>query len=230
MEEEQEKKIDKIYSYFSTYFNKNMLRSVFLFSGGIIIFVAGVIVYGIVINLREIPLHEIMSKKGLKELSNPNIIVSRQSYSLRLYDDTVLIKTYRANFGRNVNSPKLKAGDLATPVGDYKICEIDTNNKYYKFFMINYPNISDASDGLRKGLITQEEFDEIKFEYDNDKCINSNTPLGGDMGIHGIGRLDYLFKYLPFVYNWTDGSIALSNEDIDELYSVVKKGTKVVIK
>ena len=106
----------------------------------------------------------------------------------------------------------------------------DTINKYYKFFRINYPNISDASDGLRKGEITQEEFDEIKFEYSNGKCTDANTPLGGDMGIHGIGRLDYLFKYLPFVYNWTDGSIALSNEDIDELYSVVKKGTKVVIK
>ena len=230
MKEEQQKKIDKIHYYFSAYLNKNMLRNVFLFSGGIIIFVAGVIIYGIVINLREIPLHEIMSKKGLKELSKPNIIVSRQSYSLKLYDDTVLIKVYRANFGRNVNSPKLKAGDLATPVGDYKICEIDTINKYYKFFRINYPNISDASDGLRKGEITQEEFDEIKFEYSNGKCTDANTPLGGDMGIHGIGRLDYLFKYLPFVYNWTDGSIALSNEDIDELYSVVKKGTKVVIK
>ncbi len=230
MKEEQQQKNNKIRLYLLAFLNKNMIRNVFLFSGGIIIFVAGVIVYGIIINLREIPLNVIMAKKGINELIHPNILVNRQSYSLKLYDDTVLIKTYRANFGRNVNSPKQRSGDLATPVGDYKICEIDTNNKYYKFFMINYPNISDASDGLRKGEITQEEFDLIKFDYSNGKCPVANTPLGGDMGIHGIGRLDYLFKYLPFVYNWTDGSIALSNQDIDELYSVVKKGTKVVIK
>ena len=54
--------------------------------------------------------------------------------------------------------------------------------------------------------------------------------LGGEIGIHGIGRLNYIFKNLPFVYNWTNGSIAMSDEDIDELYSVVKLGTKVVIK
>jgi len=54
--------------------------------------------------------------------------------------------------------------------------------------------------------------------------------LGGDIGIHGIGRLNFFFKNLPFVFNWTDGSIALSNENIDELISVVKVGTKIVIR
>ena len=56
------------------------------------------------------------------------------------------------------------------------------------------------------------------------------TYLGGNVGIQGIGRLNFLFKYLPFNYNWTDGSVAISNENMDELYSVVKKGTRVVIK
>ena len=37
-------------------------------------------------------------------------------------------------------------------------------------------------------------------------------------------------KNLPFVYNWTNGSISVSNEAIDEIFSVVQKGTKVVIK
>ncbi|MHB1688839.1 MAG: L,D-transpeptidase family protein [Ignavibacteriaceae bacterium] len=207
-----------------------MLRNVILFSGGIILFVAGVIVYGIVINLREVPLSVDMARKGFSKLDDPNIVVLRHSYTLKLYNDTVLIKTYRANFGRNVNVPKTKSGDLATPVGEYKICEIDTNDKYYKFFKIDYPNIFDATEALRKGLISQKDFDQIKFDYYYGECPDPNSELGGNIGIHGIGRLDYLFKYLPFVYNWTDGSIAISNENMDELYSVVKKGTKVVIK
>ncbi|HUX92803.1 MAG TPA: L,D-transpeptidase [Ignavibacteriaceae bacterium] len=222
--------IKKTKEYLSSYFNTNMLRSVILFSGGIILFVAGVIVYGIIINMREVPLSVDMSQKGFTKLDDPVIVVSRSSYSLKLYNDTVLIKSYTANFGRNVSVPKSKAGDLATPVGDYKICEIDTNTKYYKFFKINYPNIYDATEALRKGVITQQEFDKIKYDYYYGICPDPNTELGGNMGIHGIGRLDFLFKYLPFVYNWTDGSIAISNENMDELYSVVKKGTKVVIK
>lgn len=47
---------------------------------------------------------------------------------------------------------------------------------------------------------------------------------------YGIGRLNPIFKNLPFVYNWTDGSIALSNEDLDEILTVTKQGTQVVIK
>jgi len=54
--------------------------------------------------------------------------------------------------------------------------------------------------------------------------------LGGNICIHGIGRLNSIFKNLPFVYNWTDGSIALSNESLDEILSVIKTGTQVVIK
>lgn len=54
--------------------------------------------------------------------------------------------------------------------------------------------------------------------------------LGGNIGIHGIGRLNPIFKNLPFVYNWTDGSIAISNESLDELLSVINTGTQVVIK
>ncbi len=50
------------------------------------------------------------------------------------------------------------------------------------------------------------------------------TELGNNIGIHGIGRLNFIFKNLPFIYNWTDGSIAVSNENIDEIYSVAKKG------
>ena len=214
----------------SNYFNKNTFKNVFFFSGGIILFIAGVIGYGVILNLRTAPVEELMNEKGIKKIDHPQIIIERKEYSLSLYDDTTLVKTYRAYFGRNVQSIKSRYDDLATPVGNYVICGIDSVYKYDKFFRLNYPNISDISEGLKKGIITQQQFDTMKNQLDNGGCPTTKTELGNDMGIHGLGRLNFLLKNLPFVYNWTDGSIAISNESIDEIYPFVKKGTKVVIK
>lgn len=171
-----------------------------------------------------------MVLKGYKTLKNTQIVIERRNYCLNLYEDSVLIKTYRANFGRNISLPKSKKDDNATPVGEYRICDIDTVHKYYKFLRINYPNLNDAAEALRKGIISQKEFDELKFEFYYEDCPSDNTALGGGIGIHGIGEYNSIFKNLPFVFNWTDGSVAVTNESINEIYSVVKKGTKVVIK
>ena len=213
-----------------TLISKNSLRNAVYFSGGIILFLAGTIVYGIILNLREDSLLEALKEKGYERFENPNIVVERKSFSLNLFEDTVLIKTYRASFGKNLSVSKTKANDNATPVGEYAICDIDSNNQYHKFLRLNYPNVNDAADALRKGWITQKQFDQLKFEFYYEGCPKANTILGGDLGIHGIGKFDYILKNLPFVYNWTDGSIAISNEAIDEIFSVVQKGTKVVIK
>jgi murein L,D-transpeptidase YafK len=214
----------------SDYLNKGTIRTVIFMTSGIIVFLVGVIVYGIILNSLEEPLSKAMFEKGLHSLQDVNIIIDRRSYTLKLYEDTILIKTYRASFGRNLLNPKSRVDDNATPVGEYKICDIDTIHYYYKFLKLNYPNINDAAEALRKGLITQREYDQLKFQFYYEGCVRLKTILGNNVGIHGIGRLNYIFKNLPFVYNWTDGSIALSNENIDEIYSVIEVGTKVVIK
>jgi murein L,D-transpeptidase YafK len=213
-----------------TLISKNSLRNAVYFSGGIILFLAGTIVYGIILNLREDSLLEALKEKGYERFENPNIVVERKSFSLYLFEDTVLIKTYRASFGKNLSAAKTKAKDNATPIGEYAICDIDSNYQYHKFLKVNYPNVSDAAEALRKGWISQKQFDQLKFEFYYEGCPKANTILGGDLGIHGIGKFDYILKNLPFVYNWTNGSIAVSNEAVDEIFSVVQKGTKVVIK
>lgn len=207
-----------------------VVRNISFMILSILIFLVGVVVYGIILNLREIPLKEVMVIKGIKQFQKPNIVIDRSTFSLSLFDDTTLVKTYKASFGRNVKQPKKIDGDGGTPVGVYKICSIDTASEYHKFFKINYPNLKDAEEVLRRGGISLKEFENIKFNYYYSDCTPFSKILGGNIGIHGIGRLNFIFKNLPFVYNWTNGSIALSNENIDELYSVVKKGTKVVIK
>jgi len=207
-----------------------LIRNIFLTILTIIIFLAGVLAYGILLNQREVPLNQAMLEKGFTKLEDVNIIIDRKKFSLELYEGDVLIKSYRASFGRNLSDKKKLANDGATPVGEYKVCEILPQHKYYKFIKLNYPNLDDATEALRKGIISQREFNRLKFEFYYSDCTSSDTALGGDIGIHGIGRLNFFFKNLPFVFNWTDGSIALSNENIDELISVIKVGTKIVIR
>lgn len=213
-----------------SFIESSLLKNILFTIGAIVLFLFGILVYGVILNLREIPLKEAMVQKGFTKLEDPNIVVNRSNFTLSLYEDTVLIKSYRASFGRNLRDKKKLANDGATPVGEYKICSITNDPVYYKFLKLNYPNLDDAVEALRKSLITQREFNEIKFEFYYEDCISSNTVLGGDIGIHGLGRLNAIFRNLPFVYNWTNGSIAISNEDLDELLTVIKKGTKVVIK
>jgi murein L,D-transpeptidase YafK len=212
------------------YINKDVLRNIIYLTLAIVIFFFGVLVYGVILNLRDIPLSEALRKTGYTEISNPKIVIDRHNYTLGIYEDSVLIKNYKVSFGKSVLTPKTRAGDKATPVGLYRICKIYTTHKYHKFFQINYPNLEDGGDALRKGWISQKEYNDIKFQYYYEGCTKYHRILGGDIGIHGIGELNYIFKNLPFVFNWTNGSIAMSNENIDEIYSVIREGTEVVIR
>jgi hypothetical protein len=54
-----------------------------------------------------------------------------------------------------------------------------------------------------------------------------NTPLGGFIGIHGIGIGD---PKIHALFNWTEGCIALTNEQVDELAQWVHVGTPVTIR
>jgi murein L,D-transpeptidase YafK len=140
-----------------------------------------------------------------------------------------LVKTYKAAFGKNNSTVKTSSTDNVTPVGEYKICSIDTNAKYHKYLRLDYPNDLDAGEALKRGYINKDEFDAIMLAVKKNECPPKETSLGGDISIHGIGTYNAIFKNLPFVFNWTNGSIAVSDENIDELYSVVKIGTPVKI-
>ncbi len=207
-----------------------MIKNIIYIFGSVLVFLAGVIVYGIILNSKEIPLSEAMAENNLKKLKNVRLIVHRMDYEMDLYSDTVFVKSYKAVFGRNSSNVKTGAQDFATPRGRYRICRIDTNARYYKCFRLNYPNESDAADAFKKKEITQKEYLKIVHSLETNGCPPQTTYLGGRIGIHGIGKYNFIFKNLPFVFNWTNGSIAISNDDIDELYKVVKIGTPVFIK
>ena len=90
-----------------------MLRNIIYIMSSIFVFFSGIIVYGIILNLREISLAEAMSEKNINEIVNPVITVDRRDYTLSLYSDSILVKKYTAVFGRNSGSLKLSKNDFA---------------------------------------------------------------------------------------------------------------------
>ncbi len=194
------------------------------------IFFIGVLIYGIILNSGEVSLSKAMKKKGIKNLENVHLVIHREEYKLQLFSGKKLIKEYKTVFGRNNSFIKRSKSDFVTPLGKYKIYKIIKKSRYYKTFKLNYPNSYNAAVALRNGNISKSEYLEIVNADKDGKVPPENTKLGSNISIHGIGKYNFIFKNLPFVFNWTNGSIALSNQDIDELYSVVKVGTSVEIK
>lgn len=204
-----------------------MLKNVLYIIASVIIFFIGLIAYGLILNSGEVSLEEAMKELNLTKIENPKIIIDRSSYRLQLYSGNILVKSYKTVFGKNPSKIKTSADDLVTPIGEYRICAIDNNHKYHKFLQINYPNEKDAAEALKRGYINQHEFEMIVNS--KNECPVANTKLGANIGIHGIGEYDIIFRNLPFIFNWTNGSVAISNKSIDELSSVVKIGTYVKI-
>jgi len=207
-----------------------VLKNILYFTASGILFFIVMVLYGIVLNLSEHSLSETMAANGIVSINNPKIVIVKRNNSLSLYDDTQLVKSYKAAFGRNKSKFKTSVDDYITPEGTYKICSIDTNKTYYKFYKLDFPNKRDAAEALKNDDITKDEYFKIVESRKENECPSSETRLGSNIGIEGIGTYNFIFKNLPFVFNWTNGSIAISNENIDELTPYLKIGTVVEIK
>jgi murein L,D-transpeptidase YafK len=206
-----------------------VLKNILYISASIVIFFVGLILYGLILNSGELTLEEALKEKNLSSIENLRIIVDRSSYRLEIYSGNIFVKSYKSVFGKNSSNLKTSANDLVTPLGDYKICAIDLDHKYHKFLQLSYPNEKDAAEALKRGYINQDEFEAIIIASKKNGCPPKETKLGSYIGIHGIGEYDLIFRNLPFTFNWTNGSIAISNKNIDELTSIVKIGTPIKI-
>jgi murein L,D-transpeptidase YafK len=207
-----------------------LLKNILYIAGSVVLFFFGMILYGIVLNLKEDSLQEAMQEKKITTFINPSIVVDKKNYNLELYEDTILVKTYKAVFGKSTRINKESFTDNATPCGSYVICRIDSASKYHRFLLINYPNQNDVIEAYKKQWITKDEYCVILQNISLGKYPFENIEKFTRIGIHGIGTYDLIFRNLPFTFNWTNGSIAVSNNDIDELHRIVKLGTPVNIK
>lgn len=141
--------------------------------------------------------------------------------------NVTLVKYSNISIGRNGSGFKRKRGDDITPLGSYKIGWINRNSRYHLFFGFNYPSIENAQKALIKGLVTPKTFTKIAIAHKHNQVPPQNTPMGGLIGIHGLGRGD---KEIHATMNWTHGCIALTNEQINNLDKLIKNGTKVIVK
>ncbi len=205
------------------------MKNLIFYIGGIIIFIIGMIVYGIIQDLRKTSLKDLLSEKKIENLDNPKIIINKLDYKLHLYIDTVLVKTYNIALGANPRFSKQSKNDRFTPIGNFYVCDKRITDGLGKIMILNYPNVEDAIRGLESGIITKSEFEKIINANASNLCPPMDTNLGGFVKIHGNGKFDLLLRNLPFIFNWTDGSIAVNNSEIEELYSVCKIGTTVII-
>jgi murein L,D-transpeptidase YafK len=121
-------------------------------------------------------------------------------------------------------------GDNKTPLGVYRITDFNEGSAFHFFMRLNYPNVKDAFFGLKNRLITRQDFDRIVDSVRTDQRPPQNTPLGGAVGIHGLGDENADRLKVQRHLDWTQGCIALTNRDVNELRNYVAVGTKVVIR
>lgn len=142
-------------------------------------------------------------------------------------ENRVLARFDNVSIGSGGAAENHRRGDETTPLGLFHIAWIDRHSRYGTFYGIDYPSTSMARRAYAEGTISQAEFDAIIKAWRQHRIPPQNTPLGGRLGIHGVGRGD---PYVHKAINWTDGCVALTNPQIRQLSRWLHIGTRVVIR
>lgn len=134
------------------------------------------------------------------------VLVRKTERRLYLMADDEVVRSYRIGLGDNPSGHKLFEGDERTPEGDYTLDWRNSNSDFYKSIHVSYPNKQDRELAAAWGL-----------------------DPGGSIMIHGqpndAGK--WAFAYIGL--DWTDGCIAVSNEEMDEIWQLVSDGTPIQI-
>ncbi len=134
------------------------------------------------------------------------VVVYKSKRQMQLFRAGKVLRTYRIALGDNPVGHKRQEGDEKTPEGAYVLDWRNPNSRYYKSIHISYPNAQDREQARRRGV----------------------SP-GGDIMIHGrngpIVLPDGTWKWK----DWTDGCIAVTNAEMDEIWKLVKNGTPIQI-
>lgn len=157
--------------------------------------------------------------QNLTDLAEPRLVIHKAERRIELFDGDVLIRTYKMALGFAPSGNKELEGDGRTPEGDFYVFAKNPRSKFHLSLGLNYPGLSDAVRGLKDGLISQEEHDEIVAAINEKRMPLQKTKLGGEIYIHGGGTAS----------DWTEGCVALENEEMAELFDAIPVGTKVSI-
>lgn len=134
------------------------------------------------------------------------IVVEKAAHRMTLYAGERAVRTYRVSLGRGGLAPKAREGDRRTPEGDYAITGRNSASAYHRSLRIGYPTPAQQVAANAAGV----------------------SP-GGDIMIHGLpngrGHLAKLFQG----HDWTDGCIAVTDPEIEEIWRLTQDGARIRI-
>ena len=141
-----------------------------------------------------------------KSIMIDKVFVDKSARTLQLLSDNEIIKSYHIALGGNPVGHKQQQGDKRTPTGSYILDYKNEKSKFYRSIHVSYPNAADKARAKKLGV----------------------NP-GGDIMIHGqkngFGQLASITQRL----DWTEGCIAVTNDEMDEIMAAVKVGTAIEI-
>jgi murein L,D-transpeptidase YafK len=139
--------------------------------------------------------------------SPDRVVVYKAQRKLVLLADGKEIKSYQVALGAAPIGAKRQQGDHRTPEGLYTLDFRNAHSQYYKSLHISYPNSQDLLAAKKRGV----------------------SP-GGDVMIHGLPKGYGWLGSKHRLEDWTDGCIAVTNQEMDEIWSLVRVGTPIEIK
>lgn len=148
------------------------------------------------------------SYTGADDKQHPitKVVVYKEKRLMQLLSEDKIVKQYSISLGDNPIGHKVQEGDERTPEGDYFIDYRNTQSRYRLSLHISYPNEQDKANAKKLGV----------------------SP-GGDIMIHGSPNKFSWSESILQSMDWTDGCIAVTNDEIDEVGRLVKNGTPIRI-
>lgn len=132
--------------------------------------------------------------------------VHKNKRKMELLSKGFVVKTYTIALGGSPEGPKTEEGDKKTPEGHYVLDWRNPKSAFYKSIHISYPNTQDRLNAK-----------------------SQNKKPGGDIFLHGLGRGWSFLGPLHVMHDWTLGCIAVSNDEMDEIWALVPNGTPIHI-
>lgn len=135
------------------------------------------------------------------------LVVYKRERKLVLLSQGKEVRSYRIALGGDPVAPKSRQGDHRTPEGIYVLDSRNPNSHFYKAFHISYPNAHDIAAAKKLGV----------------------SP-GGDIMLHGLPKEYAWVGKAHALHDWTDGCVAVTDEEMDEIWKLVRVGTPIEIK
>ncbi|EHA17030.1 MULTISPECIES: murein L,D-transpeptidase family protein [unclassified Halomonas] len=156
------------------------------------------------------------------------VLIDDQEATLSVFRGNTLLERYAPiSLGRAGAKTQRVRGDNVTPKGEFRINRFNYESQWRTFMGIDFPTPAHARMALEKGIYSQTDYEDYFDYYRRNGQPPQNTALGGAIGIHGLGSAD---PDIHGRYHWTQGCVAVTNEQIDRLASLVGVGTRVVIR